>query len=227
MCTDLKEVRGNVVPCGRCEACLQRKRWVYQARIVAEIFTAPRSWFVTLTLRRNMTDSVGYKLVQRYLKRLRKGYSGPVRYACVAEHGGQATRRLHYHMVLHGDQSLTQRLIRSPWKGGISEATLIASGDAKAAGRYSSKAARYTAKGNRFRFSLGYGSRALTQVWQNEVLTEVLNLWPDARVRLAGVTMPRKLCPAPVFKSVFSEDQHAAWAEFHPPKPPRWVKKGD
>lgn len=213
MCSDTREIRGNVVPCGRCEECLRQKRWVYSARMAAEIFTAPRSWFVTLTLRKNMTDAVGYRLVQRWLKRVRKGMSDPIRYACVAEHGSQATRRLHYHVVLHGGQSLTQRSIRSRWRGGISEATEIRSGDAANAARYSSKAARYTAKGNRFRFSQGYGSRALQKVYENEILQAVLDQWPDARLRVGGVNMPRRLLPTRPFRSVFDADQHHAWTE--------------
>lgn len=218
MCTDLKEVKGRLRACGKCPQCLERKRWIYSARIAAECFVHPRTWFVTLTLRKNMSDKTGYKLVQRWLKRVRKGLSSPIRYACVAEHGSKATMRLHYHVVVHGELSLTQRSLRSKWRGGISQAKLVHFGDAGNVGQYSSKMARYTAKGHRFRFSQGYGSRALTKVWENEILQACLAYWPDARVRLSGITMPFKLRPVVPFKSIFTQDEHDCWRFNHGPK---------
>lgn len=213
MCLQTKEIRGNVVPCGVCAACRERKRWIYTARIVSEMFVADRSWFVTLTLRKRMNDKTGYKVVQRWLKRCRKVWRGKVRYACVAEHGGSKTHRLHYHVVLHGGWWLTQRSIRSQWRGGISEATLIRSGRAGNAARYSSKAARYTAKGNRFRFSQGYGSQAVNKVVTNETVQAVLAAFPDARLRLDGVNVPAKLQPVRVFRSSFTQEQHDDWLQ--------------
>jgi len=160
---------------------------------VCEVARAKKNWFVTLTLRRNMSDGVGYRFVQRWLKRLRKFVS--VRYACVAEHGLTRTMRLHYHVVLSGGPELTQRVIRSTWRGGISEATLIVSGAAGHAARYSSKMARYVTKGGaRFRFSQGYGSAALRELASRGLARKVCDVFPGAQVvRVAGVRLSRKL----------------------------------
>ena len=178
---------------GRCSYCRRLKKWYYSSRIVAECSVHEKSWFVTLTLRFKMTDGVGYKLVQRFLKRLRKKDS--VRYACVAEHGGKSTRRLHYHLVLHGGPYLTQRSIRKCWKGGISQAVLVGGGDALNVARYSSKLANYTSKGGRFRFSQAYGSSAMkkwmpaVEVVSKEFRCEIL----DMVLRFGSHRMPRKL----------------------------------
>jgi hypothetical protein len=151
-----------------------------------------------------MSDAMGYKLVQRWLKRLRKKmHPERVRYACVAEHGGSSTKRLHYHAVLHGPTWLTERVIRRTWRGGFSEATLVASGDARLVARYSSKVAGYTAKGSRFRFSQAYGSMALGlidgRIKLGEVLGDLYSLGP-VRVSIGGVNMPRRMLPEPIFR---------------------------
>lgn len=195
-CSDPKLVRGVERPCGKCRYCLSLKRWRYSARIAAETHVAPRTWFVTLTLRKAMSDQIGYKIVQRWIKRVRAA-GASLRYAAVAEHGSQATMRLHYHVVVHGAHSLTQRQLRSKWRGGISEATLVSSGDAPTVARYSSKMARYATKdgGGRFRFSQGYGSRAFTSICSSPLIQKVLECFPGSSVRVGGVNMPRRWVP--------------------------------
>lgn len=195
-CPSPREFKGRVIRCGKCKTCLAHsasvKRWVVKTRIVAEIGAAQRTWFVTLTLRKNMSDQLGYRLVQRWLKRLRKASSDPIRYACVAEHGSK-TGRLHYHVVLHGPISLTERTVRSKWRGGISQATLVGSTDARNVALYSSKVASYTAKGGRFRFSQGYGSRPIKRMMTNDIVQAVLAEWPKARIRIGGQLVPDRL----------------------------------
>lgn len=205
-CETPRLFKGKEIPgCnGKCRSCLRTARWRTSARIAAECFASEKNWFVTLTLRRSMSDATGYKLVQRWLKRLRKRLQpARVRYACVAEHGGSSTKRLHYHVVLHGPMSLTERGIRKTWRGGFSEATLVGSGDARRVARYSSKVAGYTAKGTRFRFSQAYGSMALGlidgRIKLGEVLGDLYSLGP-VRVSVGGVNMPRRMLPEPIFR---------------------------
>lgn len=195
-CLSPLSFQGKDVPCGKCRFCLSLKRWRYSARISAECHWHPRTWFVTLTLRKKMSDKVGYLLVQRWLKRVRaSGVS--LRYAAVAEHGSQATMRLHYHVVVHGDHSLTQRQLRSKWRGGISQATLVTSGDAANVARYSSKLARYVSKegSGRFRFSQGYGSRAVRNICLSPLVSTVLQAFPGSSLRIGGINMPREMVP--------------------------------
>jgi hypothetical protein len=145
-----------------------------------------------------MSDEIGYRLVQRWLKRVRKSSKLQVRYACVAEHGGSATYRLHYHLVVHGPTSLTQRMLRSKWRGGISEASLV-SGNAANVAQYTSKLAGYVTKGSsRFRFSAAYGSQAVNKIMRYTLVAAAYEHWPDARLRVGGVKLHYKLQPHPV-----------------------------
>nr|QJB20217.1 MAG: replication initiator protein [Microvirus sp.] len=201
-CSSPKEVRGVVVSCKKCPECSRFKAWLFTARCAAEISVAERTWFVTFTLRREMSDRIGYRLVQRFLKRLRAGTKMRLRYACVAEFGAKGGR-LHYHLLVHGPAALTERLIRSKWRGGISEATLIRrSSPSAAAGAssawYLSKAARYlTKQSGRVRFSQAYGSSAL-KVVLSHVLPSLPPDWlaamyvGDMPLGICGVRIPRR-----------------------------------
>ena len=190
-CLSPKIFRGNVVPCGTCSSCVAMWQWRIRSRIVAELVASPRSWFVTLTLRREMTEAVGYRLVQRWLKRLRKRTKLKLRYVAVAERGS-LRGRLHFHVILHGPSDLTQRPIRSCWRGGISEATLVQS--RRAVAQYSLKVAGYVTKGRtRMRCSLGYGSRAIAAIKEREIVREVFTQFDVGGVRLNGHNVPRKL----------------------------------
>ncbi|AXH76115.1 MAG: replication initiator protein [Microviridae sp.] len=193
-CSNVRQIRGNTVPCGSCRSCKKVKEWKIQSRILMEINQSEKSWFCTLTLRRNMTDALGYRLIQRWFKRIRKRM--PVRYACVAEHGSNSTMRLHYHAVVSGPQSLSYRILRNTWRGGFSEVTLI-SGNAKRAARYSAKTARYVTKaGARFRFSQAYGSQAGKRMIENEFIAPFVSLGIQA-IRLNGHNLPLKLFSLP------------------------------
>lgn len=190
-CPTPRTFKGYVVSCGVCPHCLNMKRWLYRSRILLEMSEAQKTWFVTLTLRRKMSDEVGYKIVQRWLKRVRKKMKGEsLRYAAIAEHGSQATRRLHYHVVVHGPCSLTERTLRRSWRGGISEATLVSAGNAEAVARYSSKMSSYVVKGlgvSRFRFSLGYGSKVIQSVLSSPMLKAVSDAFPFSKVSAVRV----------------------------------------
>lgn len=170
-----------------------------------------------------MSDKVGYRLIQRYLKRLRARYGkqiGTVRYACVAELGSK-TGRLHYHLLMHAKSSLTERMVRSPWSGGISEATLVRKSSTSASAGVSSawyltKAARYLTKASdvsRLRFSQGYGSQGLSKTISH-FAPRLGPIWSaalqvlDLRIVVAGVTLPRALLrlALPAYEFGFGSD---------------------
>lgn len=124
------------------------KDWVSRAQIEISVFD--KTWFVTLTFRQ--VPDYPYKEIQKWLKKIRKDYQGKLKYLCTTEHG-TLNGRLHYHLLVHGDTSLTQRIVRSNWSHGISEAKLVMSSPVQAAitdqsesATNSLKAARYVCK---------------------------------------------------------------------------------
>ena len=95
--------RYRAVPCGRCAACLARKRAAWAFRLQQEHKTAFRSFFLTLTYDEDHIyckggiPSLSKDHIQRLFKRLRKqGYV--FRYYCVGEYGTHSFRP-HYHIL--------------------------------------------------------------------------------------------------------------------------------
>ena len=92
---------------------------------------------------------------------------------------------------------------------------LVGFTDAKSVALYSSKLARYTAKGGRFRFSQAYGSLVMKMWFQNPVVVEVFREFPGCFPRVSGMRIPRRLyrdqLPVPV-DVVFRDD---VWRECH------------
>lgn len=122
-----------LIPCGQCIGCKIQKRQDWATRIEMEAKTWPKEsvWFVTLTydnehipgvnhetgevirgamyLRRKkepelaINQTLWYEDIQNFLKRLRKAYSGRLRYFVAGEYG-ERTGRPHYHMILFNYQ---------------------------------------------------------------------------------------------------------------------------
>ena len=122
-----------LIPCGQCIGCRIRQREDWTTRIELEARNWPKEqvWFITLTYdddhvpgmivntgeilrkvqyvwkggskRPESVQILLYTDIQKFLKRLRKAYSGPLRYFCAGEYGEQ-TARPHYHMILYGWQ---------------------------------------------------------------------------------------------------------------------------
>ena len=95
--------RYRAVPCGRCAACLARKRAAWAFRLQQEHKTVSRSFFLTLTYDEDHIyckggiPSLSKDHIQRLFKRLRKqGYV--FRYYCVGEYGTHSFRP-HYHIL--------------------------------------------------------------------------------------------------------------------------------
>lgn len=99
------------VPCGKCAACLSRKRSDWSFRLHHEVKCSSSCYFITLTYddlhvpletcKDNLVHPVVKKSdVQLFLKRLRKSIEPfKIRYFLVSEYGPKSLRP-HYHMLL-------------------------------------------------------------------------------------------------------------------------------
>lgn len=97
-----------LVPCGRCAACLRRRRKEWVSRMRLELLDSPVCTFLTLTYRDGCCpERLEKKDVQLFIKRLRQSprdYGFPpfhLRYFACGEYG-RKTHRPHYHAVLFG-----------------------------------------------------------------------------------------------------------------------------
>ena len=111
----------QIVPCGKCGACLYNRVEDWTIRLVEENRVALNAWFVTLTYEDAMLP-LSVKGIpqlhkpdyQKFLKRLRTkidrmsdsdyrnemlSEKKPVRYYAVGEYGGK-TKRPHYHLIM-------------------------------------------------------------------------------------------------------------------------------
>lgn len=135
-----------LVPCRKCERCLQIRQCQWKDRALIEIERSKRTWFLTLTFndihlagcKAKATQEVGadpterlekacYRDVQKYLKRLRAKFSGlKFRYLAVFELG-EKTGRPHYHLLIHevGQRPVSQRELDNDWPSFIN-ARLVA-----------------------------------------------------------------------------------------------------
>lgn len=96
----------EVVPCGKCVYCNQRRQREWAHRLQQELKVSDYATFLTLTLSDDnliFTDSEQATLSKRHLqlfmKRVRKAQKGKFKYYAVGEYGTK-TKRPHYHMIL-------------------------------------------------------------------------------------------------------------------------------
>lgn len=98
-------VRSLTLPCGRCIGCRLERSRQWALRCVHEAKCHDRNCFVTLTFDdahapRDM--SLDYSVFQKFMKRLRKSFSGEtVRFYMCGEYG-ETFGRPHYHVCLFG-----------------------------------------------------------------------------------------------------------------------------
>mgnify|MGYP000246163555 CR=1 FL=1 len=93
-----------MVPCGKCDHCLDRKAKEWGHRMLLESKTHSRMAYVTLTFddQNLYNPSLDKSEIQKFLKRLRKSLPGrKIRYYVVGEYGPKNLRK-HYHVVLYG-----------------------------------------------------------------------------------------------------------------------------
>lgn len=114
----------ELVPCGKCLACLVNKRNEWAFRLEQEYKASHGACFVTLTYHPKFCPDYGLdkKHVQKYMKRLRKVCSDKLRYFLVGEYGTR-TQRPHYHIILfnYGERNIETE-IRQAWSSRKSEA---------------------------------------------------------------------------------------------------------
>lgn len=118
----------DVVPCGRCPACLSNRRSDWFVRMKVQMKTAIKPKFITLTYDEiNVPyNDVGMTLVkediQKFIKRLRKNSGKGLKYYCVGEYGGKF-KRPHYHIIIFNlvpidDGKLQEEIVSDAWKKG-------------------------------------------------------------------------------------------------------------
>lgn len=121
--------RRDVVPCGRCNFCLEVKRGEWSFRIAQELKRASSAKFVTLTYADNRIPitstgemELNKKDVQDFKKRLRKENAkytaDQVRYYTVGEYGTE-TDRPHYHSILFNVHPSVLMRLQLIWDKGI------------------------------------------------------------------------------------------------------------
>lgn len=98
----------DMVPCGRCPACVQRRASMWAFRLKQELKVSSNADFLTLTYdndnirySNNGLPTVCVRDHQLFMKRLRKylGRKHKLRYYAVAEYGS-ISQRPHYHSIL-------------------------------------------------------------------------------------------------------------------------------
>lgn len=117
------------VPCGRCAACLSRRRNEWSYRLEYELKHSISAFFVTLTYDDSHLHFDDYSRpivckrdIQLFLKRLRKACSGfRIRYYLCAEYGPSSLRP-HYHGIIFNlpfDREVAEETILKAWDRGF------------------------------------------------------------------------------------------------------------
>lgn len=105
----------QIVPCGKCLACLSNKRrdWIF--RLQKEHRASKGALFITLTYHpKYCPDQLEKKHLQLFMKRLRKRENDKIRFYAVGEYGSN-TGRPHYHVLLF-NCDLSGETIRKSWR---------------------------------------------------------------------------------------------------------------
>lgn len=120
----------QVVPCGKCALCRNKKSNEWSCRCSCEtLYSTSVPLFVTLTLNNEyLTDKVDKSVIQKFFKRLRidldrnYDYVNPLRYVCVGEYGSR-TNRPHYHAIIWNAPVFDMRkllsIIENNWQQGF------------------------------------------------------------------------------------------------------------
>lgn len=93
--------RAQYVPCGHCALCASRvkKDWIVRCNLELQKYNCGE--FITLTFDDMHLFDTSYAVVQKFLKRLRKGINKDIKYF-VAYENGDRTGRPHYHILIFG-----------------------------------------------------------------------------------------------------------------------------
>lgn len=116
-----KNGRRDVVPCGKCNFCLQTKRFDWSFRISQELKVSTSAHFLTLTYsdeNPSFDNQVHKEHLQLFFKRLRKLSVTRLRYYAVGEYGTK-TNRAHYHAIIFNMDSNAVGALPSIWNSGF------------------------------------------------------------------------------------------------------------
>lgn len=121
-CDNGTTTRYGYIRCHNCTGCARQKAAIWAGKCIIESRTAPRTWVCTFTLR---NSDVTYANFQRFIKRVRKGYHGRMRYAVFSEGGPGTNTRPHLHALFHCERSLTWRKLALKYEDGFTKVNLI------------------------------------------------------------------------------------------------------
>jgi hypothetical protein len=127
-----KTKQDMLVPCGKCYACLQKRRSHWTFRLMQEAKSSSSAKFITLTFNDDMLHhsvtpdgelTIKKEHIQNFMKRYRKRhenerniYDKPLKYFATGEYGSR-TDRPHYHLILFNlviDENTSDR-IQKAW----------------------------------------------------------------------------------------------------------------
>lgn len=119
---NIKIVNSRVLPCGKCEACLKRKRLVEFNKLKSAFKRSAECFHVTLTYSNEYIDSISYSHVNKLIQSIRKDTNGLYGYYVVHEYG-EKTGREHFHLLLFFRKSISLEYILKTlpkrWKYGF------------------------------------------------------------------------------------------------------------
>ena len=126
-CTSPVRKAGLLRPCRKCRFCRLAVQRDVRRLALLEHASAVKTHFVTLTCRPG--GSQHYRIVQRWLKRVRKSVCKDFKYVCVSEPFKRPDKkgraRIHYHLLIFDHVGVSLRSLREKWRGGISHSRLV------------------------------------------------------------------------------------------------------
>lgn len=116
----VRDGKRDVVPCGKCNFCLQTKRADWSFRLNQEWKVASSAHFLTLTYEDSQIPVNGLckEDHQLFMKRLRKESVVPLRYYAVGEYGTE-TQRPHYHSIMFNLPGALLKRLDAIWQKGF------------------------------------------------------------------------------------------------------------
>lgn len=125
LCKSPISVKGVRFGCGQCLPCRLNKRREWTLRIMMEAKKHEKNTFLTLTYNNENLPSDGSLVpsdTQKFLKRLRKSFTGQtIRYYLVGEYGDRS-QRPHYHAAIFGLGAEAADMYERIWGKGYTDA---------------------------------------------------------------------------------------------------------
>lgn len=103
MCKSPKIVYSQILPCGKCEECLKRKRITEYNRLKYAFKGYGRAFHLTLTYDNEHVETACFSHVNSFINKLRERFA--CEYYCVKEFG-DVHGRIHFHLILFVDNGV-------------------------------------------------------------------------------------------------------------------------